>query len=111
MPTRTGPVGWNNATIWGMLRNPAYTGHAAYGKTRSTGAAVRATCQARLQAQRATRVSREHVSPEDWKQIAVPALVSEQQFALAQERLHRKSRFSPRNTCRPVVAAGDPRLS
>ncbi len=24
--TRTGNTGWNNATIWGMLRNPAYAG-------------------------------------------------------------------------------------
>ena len=33
VPTRTGKTGWNNATIWGMLRNPAYAGQAAYGKT------------------------------------------------------------------------------
>src|SRR5215217_2135531 len=41
--TRTGTTGWNNATIWGMLRNPAYAGQAAYGKTHTTGAAVRET--------------------------------------------------------------------
>ena len=39
VPTRTGKTGWNNATIWGMLRNPAYAGQAAYGKTHATGAA------------------------------------------------------------------------
>ena len=36
VPTRTGKTGWNNATIWGMLRNPAYAGQAAYGKTHTT---------------------------------------------------------------------------
>ena len=106
VPTRTRATGWNNATIWGMLRNPAYAGQAAYGKTRATGEAVRATRQARLRGQRSTHISREEVSPEDWKRIAVPALISEEQFALAQERLHRNSRFSPRNTCRPSLLQG-----
>ena len=89
-----------------MLRNPAYAGQAAYGKTRATGEVVRATRQARLRGQRSTHISREEVSPEDWKRIAVPALISEEQFALAQERLHRNSRFSPRNTCRPSLLQG-----
>ena len=43
VPTRTRAAGWNKATIWGMLRNPAYAGQAAYGKTHATGAAVRDT--------------------------------------------------------------------
>ena len=36
VPTRTGAAGWSQSTIWGMLRNPAYAGQAAYGKTRMT---------------------------------------------------------------------------
>ncbi len=116
VPTRTRATGWNNATIWGMLRNPAYAGQAAYGKTRATGEVVRATRQARLRGRRSTHISREEVSPEEWKRIAVPALISEEQFALAQERLHRNSRFSPaipvaRRCCRAfssVVSAGMP---
>jgi len=106
VPTRTRAMGWNNATIWGMLRNPAYAGQAAYGKTRATGETVRATRQARLRGQRSTHISREEVAPQDWKRITVPALISEEQFALAQERLHRNSRFSPRNTCRPSLLQG-----
>ncbi len=106
VPTRTRATGWNNATIWGMLRNPAYAGQAAYGKTRTTGEIVRATRQARLRGQRSTHISREEVAPEDWKRITVPALISEELFALAQERLHRNSRFSPRNTCRPSLLQG-----
>ena len=106
VPTRTRATGWNNATIWGMLRNPAYAGQAAYGKTRATGETVRATRQARLRGQRSTHISREEVAPQDWKRITVPALISEEQFALAQERLHRNSRFSPRNTCRPSLLQG-----
>lgn len=32
--TRTGKSAWTTRTILGLLRNPAYTGNAAYGKTR-----------------------------------------------------------------------------
>ena len=106
VPTRTGKTGWNNATIWGMLRNPAYAGQAAYGKTHATGAPVRETRQARQRGQRSARTSRERVASGQWKPIAVPALVTEEQFALVQERLERNRRFSPRNTQRPSLLQG-----
>ena len=106
VPTRTGKTGWNNATIWGMLRNPAYAGQAAYGKTHATGAPVRATRQARLRGQRSARTSRQHAAPEQWKQIAVPALVTAEQFALAGQRLERNRVISPRNTKRPSLLQG-----
>ncbi|HEX2807775.1 MAG TPA: recombinase family protein [Kineosporiaceae bacterium] len=31
--TRTGKTRWDRSVIWGMLRNPAYTGNAVFGKT------------------------------------------------------------------------------
>jgi site-specific DNA recombinase len=31
--TRTGKGRWERSTVWGMLRNPAYSGKACYGKT------------------------------------------------------------------------------
>src|SRR5271154_219273 len=34
IPTRTGKTVWDRSTVWGMLRNPAYHGQAAYGKTK-----------------------------------------------------------------------------
>src|SRR5438132_3459880 len=33
--TRTGKTVWDRPTVWGMLKNPAYRGQAAFGKTRS----------------------------------------------------------------------------
>ena len=63
---------------------------------------ARRTRPARRSARRVTRVSagsaparvsRERVAPDQWKQIAVPALVTEEQFALVQERLHRNSAY------------------
>ncbi len=103
---RTGNTGWNIATIWGMLRNPAYAGQAAYGKTHAIGAPVRETRHARQRGQRSARVARERAEPEQWKQIAVPALVSAEQFALVQDRLQRNKRTSPRNTRRPSLLQG-----
>ena len=33
VPSRTGKQRWSQSVIWGMLRNPAYTGRAVFGKT------------------------------------------------------------------------------
>jgi site-specific DNA recombinase len=99
VPTRTGKTGWNPATIWGMLRNPAYAGRAAFGKTHATGAPARMTRTARRRGQRSGRAARERVAPDQWKSIAVPALVSEEQFALVQDLLQR-------NTRRPSLLQG-----
>jgi site-specific DNA recombinase len=104
--TRTGKTGWNTATIWGMLRNPAYARQAAYGKTHATGQPVRETRHARQRGQRSAHSAREEAQPEQWMAIAVPALVSAEQFALVQQQLKRNSRFSPRNTCRPSLLQG-----
>ena len=106
VPTRTGKAGWNTATIWGILRNPAYSGQAAYGKTHATDQPVRETRHARQRGQRSARVAREHVNPEEWKPIAVPALVTAERFALVQQQLARNTRFSPRNTRRPSLLQG-----
>jgi site-specific DNA recombinase len=106
VPTRTGKTGWNPATIWGMLRNPAYAGQAAFGKTHATGAPARMTRTARRRGQRSGRAARERVAPDQWKSIAVPALVSEEQFALVQDLLQRNKRLSPRNTRRPSLLQG-----
>ena len=36
IPTRRGAPRWDRTTVWAILRNPAYMGKAAYGKTEST---------------------------------------------------------------------------
>jgi site-specific DNA recombinase len=106
VPTRTGKTAWNPATVWGMLRNPAYAGEAAFGKTRTTGGPTRVTRTARQRGKRSGRSAREHLSPEHWKRIPVPALVTEEQFALVQDRLARNQRLSPRNTRRVSLLQG-----
>ncbi len=90
-----------------MLRNPAYAGQAAYGKTHATGAIVRATRQARQRGQRSTRVSRE--------QAGARAVEGDRGTGARDRRAVRagsgndweRSRvISPRNTKRPSLLQG-----
>ncbi len=94
--TRTRKAGWNNATIWGMLRNPAYAGQAAYGKTHATGAAGPRDTLTRASAGNGLPrdLARAGVSPEEWKRIAVPGArhrgaVRARPAALAPQSSHR----------------------
>jgi site-specific DNA recombinase len=55
----------------------------------------------------ASRDSANHERPrQDWIEIAVPALVSEETFALAQEQLEQNKRHSPRRTIEPTLLQG-----
>jgi site-specific DNA recombinase len=105
--TRTGKARWDRSTIWGMLRNPAYAGRAAFAKTQRTDQQPRLTRRARLAGQ---TVSRNPVTcdrpPEQWLQIAVPAIISEETFQLAARRLADNQRFAARNTKVPSLLQG-----
>jgi site-specific DNA recombinase len=106
VPTRTGTPRWGPSTIWAILHNPAYTGMAAYGRRRVTGEPAKPMRLTRQRGHHSGRSAYEHVGPEHWLRIPVPALISEQQYALAQERLERNSRLSPRNTRKPSLLQG-----
>jgi site-specific DNA recombinase len=104
--TRTGTRHWGPSTIWAILRNPAYTGQAAYGRRRVTGAPAKPMRATRQRGRHSGRSAYEHVGPEHWLRIPVPALIAEERHALAQELLVRNSRLSPRNTRRPSLLQG-----
>ena len=103
IPTRSGNGRWERSTVWGMLGNPAYPGRACFGKT---GMRLR---------QRITRPVRQRGGPsrrynvhydrppQEWIEIPVPALVSEEIFALAQEQLQKNKQFASRRTIRPTL--------
>ena len=106
IPTRTGTTRWERSTVWGMLRNPAYRGRACYGKT-ELRPRQRITRPLRKRQGLASRDSANHERPRpDWIEIAVPALVSEATFALAQEQLEQNKRHSPRRTIEPSLLQG-----
>ncbi len=106
IPTRTGTTRWERSTVWGMLRNPAYRGRACYGKT-ELRPRQRITRPLRKRQGLASRDSANHERPrQDWIEIAVPALISEETFALAQEQLEQNKRHSPRRTIEPSLLQG-----
>jgi site-specific DNA recombinase len=106
IPTRKQSARWERSVVWAMLRNPAYRGVACYGKTRITGR-IRVT---RALRRRGGIVSSDSAGPErareDWIEIPVPALVSEDSFARAQELLHENKIRSRRRTITPSVVQG-----
>jgi len=103
VPTRR-RVRWERSVVWAILRNPAYKGAACFNKTQ-TGPRQKVTKPFRLSG-RAVHgdKSSNHERPRDqWIEIPVPAIVSEETFALAAERLADNNRFAPRRTIEPSI--------
>ncbi len=105
--TRTGKQVWDRSTVWGMLRNPAYEGRAAYGKTKMSDRHGKPTRTTRARGERhGRRIIRQDQPAEEWLTIAVPAIVSEETFALAQAHLQENKRFARRNTKQLTLLQG-----
>ena len=99
VPTRTGKTRWDRSTVWAMLRNPAYRGQAAFGKTKTAERHGGPTRTTRQRGERhGRRLTRTDQPAEKWTFIPVAPLISEQTFELAQARLVDNARFSTRNT-------------
>jgi site-specific DNA recombinase len=85
--TTSGKTVWDRATIWGILKNPAYKGEAAFGKTRSE------ELRPRLRVQRGRPLipkdlhSVRDLEPSEWITIPVPALVEASLFKTVQAQL------------------------
>ena len=106
IPTAKRRGRWERSVVWGMLRNPAYKGQACFGKT-TIAPRQRITRPIRLRGGIASRNSAHHERPrEDWIAIAVPPIVREEIFALAQERLEANKMHAPRRTVTPSVVQG-----
>src|ERR1700694_1446554 len=89
-----------------MLRNPAYRGAACFGKTRVAGR-IRVTRALRRRGGIVSGSSDGHERAHaEWIDIPVPALVSEESFARAQELLYENKLRSRRRTITPSVVQG-----
>src|ERR1035437_1570595 len=107
VPTRTGKAVWDRSSVWGMLRNTAYRGQAAFGKTKTLERHGKPTRTTRVRGERhGRRAAREDQPAEKWTLIAVPALVSVETFELAQARLAQNAHFAKRNTKKPTLLQG-----
>jgi site-specific DNA recombinase len=92
--TRTGKTVWDRSVVWGMLKNPAYQGAAAFGKTRQESLRPRLRAQRGRPLQPKRAVSTVDVPPEDWITLAVPALVEPEVFAAVQAQLRENRRHA-----------------
>ncbi|MBI4264786.1 MAG: recombinase family protein [Acidobacteria bacterium] len=105
VPTRTGGR-WDPATIRKMLLNPAYIGKAGCGR-RAPSTRQRITRRLRQRGRLPVRDQARRDRPrEEWVAIPVPALISEETFALAQAQLEHNTRFARRRTKRPTLLQG-----
>jgi len=88
----SGKTGWDRTTVWDLLRNPAYKGQAAFGKTRA--GALRPRWRAHRGRPLPPREARStyDVPPEQWLSISVPPLVDEALFEAVAAQLedHRR---------------------
>ena len=106
VPTRKRISPWERSVVWAMLRNPAYKGTACFNKTK-VGTRQRITRPIRLRGGLAPRDSTHHNRPrEEWIEIPVPAIISEESFALAAERLQANKAQAPRRTITPSIVQG-----
>jgi site-specific DNA recombinase len=90
--TRTGKETWDHKTIWDMLKNPAYKGEAAYGKTRWTpvGPCLRAPRGRPAQSRRGYAGT--DAPKAEWITIPVPAVVDPAVFEAVQAQLEENRR-------------------
>jgi site-specific DNA recombinase len=106
IPTRKRSSRWERSVVWAVLRNSAYRGVAYFGKTR-VAPRSRITRPLRLQGGICKRNSAGHERPRDeWIAIPVPAIVSEESFARAQELLQENKIRSKRRTITSSIVQG-----
>jgi len=85
--TATGKSWWDRTTVWGILKNPAYKGTAAFGKTRVGPMRPRLRPQRGDPEQPRRAYSTYNMPQEEWLYIPVPAIVEPALFESVQEQL------------------------
>jgi site-specific DNA recombinase len=106
IPTRKASARWERSTVWAVLRNSAYRGVACFGKTRAS-ARTRVIRPLRRRGAATSSTTAGHERPrEEWIEIPVPALISEDTFARAQELLQENKIRSRRRTIEPSIVQG-----
>jgi len=105
IPSATGKSWWNRSTLWSLLRNPAYQGQAAYGKTRRGPRRPRLRPYHGAPAQPRQPHSVYNVPGAEQISIPVPALVEPEHWAAVQEQLTQNRRHhGPRPQGRYLLA-------
>ncbi len=103
--TKTGKAAWCRNTIWNILRNPAYKGKACFNKTERVER-KKNTRPSRMRGGFSPYKSRRERPKNEWIEIPVPAIITEETFALAEEHLKRNKLFASRNTKKHSLLQG-----
>src|SRR6058998_1346363 len=105
IPTRKASR-WERSVVWALLRNPAYRGLACFGKTRASARTRVMRPQRRRGVTSPSTTAGHERAREEWIEIPVPALVTEESFARAQELLYHNKIRSRRRTIAASVVQG-----
>lgn len=92
--TRTGRLVWERSVVWAILKNPAYMGCAAFGKTRQGPLRPQFRAQRGRPLHPRRAMSDYDVPSPDWIHIPVPAIVEPEVFAAVQEQLEENRRHA-----------------
>jgi site-specific DNA recombinase len=93
--TRTGKRSWNRGTVRQILKNPTYSGEAAYGRTQSVPWRRLTLRPAKSRPEHPRQSSSvERRAAEEWITIPTPAVVEPAIFAAVQEQLAENQRRS-----------------
>ena len=87
IPTQKGKKHWDRSVIWAMLKNPAYKGEAAFGKTKTGKILPQIRPQKHATGHPKKGYSVYPVEENDWITIPVPAITSQALFEVVQEQL------------------------
>ena len=107
-----GNAHWDRKTVWGMLRNPAYKGTAAFGKTRNGPRRAPLVRPVPKYAVPKVTYSAYRQPEDEWVTIAVPAIVGDDLFSAVKEQLAenrrraRERKAGARTLLRGLVVCG-----
>jgi len=111
VPTPRGGKAWSTATLRGILTNPVYAGKVYAGRVRYRPARIRRSATHPIGQPHNSAVP---LPEEEWIYVAeVPAVVSQEQFELAKEKLSKNKSFARRNNkanehlLRALVSCGE----
>jgi site-specific DNA recombinase len=111
VPAPRGGKAWSTATLRGILTNPVYAGKVYAGRVRYRPPKIRRSATHPIGHPHDSAVP---LPPEEWIPVAqVPAVVSQQQFDLAREKLSKNRSFARRNNktnehlLRALVSCGE----
>jgi site-specific DNA recombinase len=90
----SGKESWDRTTVWGLLKNPAYQGAAAFGKTRVGPLPARLRPVRGGVEQPRRPVGIYDVPPDEWIMVPVPAVVDPEVFEAVQAQLEENRRRS-----------------